>query len=93
MTELAIMLYQPDRVYRIHFREEHIKAVNGYKFYHYQINGRVNDIYIAYKDTHALEELINLYVLSGGNIEPNYHNIEKREELFIDCIKLLEAIK
>lgn len=55
-----------------------------------------SDVYIAHKSQQTLEELVNMYAMCGGDttrITINHVEIKARTTLFMDCAKLLEAIK
>lgn len=72
----------------------HNKVLDKFKIWH-QYDGQnlqISSIYISHSenDIEALEELINLYTLCGGNSSGRTMNDE--ETLFTDCIKLLRAM-
>lgn len=71
-----------------------IKNINGYTFYSWYWSE--GDVYIMHKSRQAMDELVNMYVLCGGDttrIASAPEIIQERTKLLIDCAKLLETIK
>lgn len=95
-----------DNVWIMALSARQVHLINGFQFIHSSLQTKPYDIFITHinDNKQKLEELINLYVLAKGDDNEIPYDTEEglpiymahviaREAIFMDCAKLLEAIK